>query len=1364
MGKHISRSTFIKSFSVLALSSSFILGSLRHVTISPKAATYSKVDEMLAKLSPAKRAALHQLSTSNKTGLQVSSEIDLDSSKQTSVIVEFKNKPAKVAEIESSLDGQKLTENQASSLVDQDHTEFSKDIGQVLTAEGQSKKVNFKVNRSYKHAFNGVSMSLPANQIKNLLKSKAVKAVWSNEEVYAEPEIPQEEVKLEASVGGLGHSLLGVDKLHKEGFSGKGIKVGVLDTGIDYNHPDLKGVFKGGYDFVNNDADPMETTYEDWKKSGFYEFNLLTGQPYYTEHGTHVAGIIAGQGKNDGRYSMKGVAPDVDLYAYKVLGHYGGGFTENILAGIDKAVEDGMDVINLSLGAGINNPLYTTSVAINQAVLSGVTAVIAAGNSGNNMYTLGSPGTAALALTVGASDEPYNLFTYKAGLQSGTETIPANLQQMANGYTDHIEELNGKSFPIVNVGLGAQADYKNKDVKGKVVLVGRGNITLNEKVKFAKQNGAAAVIMYNNNPEEGQIPFFLGEAVDYVHTFSLTNSEGLALKAKINTDSTFTFNELGQMQTKGDNLADFSSRGPARVTYDIKPEVTAPGVGVFSTVPSYMVNKVDQTDYQYAYKRLSGTSMASPNVAGVAALMLQANPNLEPSEVKSILMNTADPLSKDYSVFEVGAGRIDAYEAVHSNIEIQVIDETPIIKNGKEKSIKNETGALSFGTVDLLEDSNVERTISIKNSGDETKIFDIAVQFQSERGSKDADKNGVKVIVEPTMKITGNKQRKTTSSIFIPKTAEKGLYEGYIVFTNQTNTEETYKIPFGVHVVEEGIGTFETSSLGLSEDHYRDAYSSPNTIKTINAQVQMKSNVRYIDFILEDGKTNQEIGYLGTVNGFSLNEGDLVNLNLFNGTYYPFDNTSPNGIKSTSAVLNEGFYRIKMLATSDTGKQFIEYRNLIVDNRKPKYTIDGPVGDIIEYEEGQKFVTITGSVFDQDVEGYKAAGMKIDQSANKVYDTAQGEIPVEIPVNKDGTFKYEVPIGTGAKVVKLVVTDSAGNGSVTPKTIKILKKGTPYLTAIVDKDTAKPDDIVKAKIVLKNAVDFKKGTVNLSIASDYLNIENIALHPDSSKLGDVKLTKTTNSVTVEATENNTQTLNGDIPLVEVTYKVKDYNFEIRPDSSLVFASSTYVNRAGKTTSLITNSPYVDLVPTYSKMKSILYAEGLLTSSGAFDSKRDYSLVGADVSVQDANGNKYDQIFTKLGKMEALHLALTDKPLQLTVKVPGHFRTLYDFKIGMLNENGELSGQFKKINLPTLLGGDVNGDDVIDVMDALYIQTYWGTNKRSADINVDGKVDAKDLAFVEKNYLMQNPTVQNAPKAISKYKTKTLEIVKGELGL
>ncbi|MEH6995874.1 dockerin type I domain-containing protein, partial [Neobacillus drentensis] len=129
-----------------------------------------------------------------------------------------------------------------------------------------------------------------------------------------------------------------------------------------------------------------------------------------------------------------------------------------------------------------------------------------------------------------------------------------------------------------------------------------------------------------------------------------------------------------------------------------------------------------------------------------------------------------------------------------------------------------------------------------------------------------------------------------------------------------------------------------------------------------------------------------------------------------------------------------------------------------------------------------------------------------------------------------------------------------------------------------------------------------------------------------------------------------------------------------------------------------------------------------------------------------------------------NLPLTDDQYELDFNVPGHFTVHKNFTIGF-HEDGKVTYQNLMLSrLNPAIAGDVNKDDVIDVMDALYIQTYWGTNNREADINFDGVVDAKDMAFVEKNYLMQNPTINNAPVPNKKYKSQTLETVKSSLGL
>ncbi|MEH7453261.1 S8 family peptidase [Gottfriedia acidiceleris] len=280
-----------------------------------------------------------------------------------------------------------LDEKEADQLVDDSHASFNNDLAKVFSAKGTKKASVYKVNRTFKTTFNGVSMKLPANQVENLLKSEAVKAVYSDVEISAEPLVHAKDIAPEQMGLGMAdeRSHLQVDKLHAEGHKGKGIKVGVLDTGIDYNHPYLKPAFKGGYDFIDNDNNPMETTYEDWKKSGKAEKNS-SGNTYYTEQGTHVSGTIGGRGANHSKYATTGITPEADLYAYRVLGPYGSGATTGIIAALDKATEDGMDVINMSLGSATNDPMDVVSMAVNNAVLNGVTAVLSAGNSGDAIY------------------------------------------------------------------------------------------------------------------------------------------------------------------------------------------------------------------------------------------------------------------------------------------------------------------------------------------------------------------------------------------------------------------------------------------------------------------------------------------------------------------------------------------------------------------------------------------------------------------------------------------------------------------------------------------------------------------------------------------------------------------------------------------------------------------------------------------------------------------------------------------------------------------------------------------------------------------------------------------------------------------
>ncbi len=406
-------------------------------------------------------------------------------------------------------------------------------------------------------------MELPKNEVETLLQTGAVKRIWKDEVVQAPLPIKLEEKESTKEVklpSALPH--IGVDKLHNEGVKGNGVKVAVIDTGIDYNHPDLKDSYKGGYDFVDNDDDPMETTYKDWLKSGAFETNY--GATYYTSHGTHVSGTIAANPKNEVEYAMTGVAPEVDLYVYRVLGPYGRGETSNIIDAIEYSVEQDMDVINLSLGSSYNTSLEITAVAINNAAKFGVVPVVAAGNSGEGVGTLGTPGTSPFAITVGASTLSTDYPT--ADFSLGTVKVNANL--LASNFGDDEKKIANKEYELVDVGDGNPYDLMEKDLKGKIAIVNRSYINLYSIISTLKYVGAEGAIIYNN--ESGDIPYFFGEDANFIPTFTLTKAEGQSLLSQLNTDKSVFIDNVKENSVPGDSIASFSSRGPVLAKDGIK--------------------------------------------------------------------------------------------------------------------------------------------------------------------------------------------------------------------------------------------------------------------------------------------------------------------------------------------------------------------------------------------------------------------------------------------------------------------------------------------------------------------------------------------------------------------------------------------------------------------------------------------------------------------------------------------------------------------------------------------------------------------------------------------------------------------------
>ena len=436
------------------------------------------------------------------------------------------------------------------------------------------------------------------------------------------------------------------------GFTGKGIKIGVIDTGINLSHPDFfnqdeTSRFLKGYDFVDNDTIPQDTN----------------------GHGTQVTGIIAADGQ------LKGIAPMAEIFSYRVSSDGESVPSDLIIKAINQAVEDKVDIINISLGVNMTHNKIDN--AVNHAINQGIVVVAAAGNSGPDKSTIGSPARNPNAITVGAT---YN--NQDSSMVSTLEVGKTQFQVLPMLGTDTISDPI--STEIVFAKYSRENDFEGIDVKGKIVLAERGGevpeeiVFFSDKEIFASKNGAKGLIVYNNQPG-----IFYGELIheyvseDYdptIPTVSMTREEGLELREILETESLGTFNVFNHP----DFIATFSSRGPVSPFY-LKPDLVAPGVFV------------NTTSLKNFYNITSGTSYAAPHVAGAIALLLEKNPELTPNEIKSVLVSTSDVITDEYNKkfeFDVGgSGRIDLEKAFSSEL---IFEPPKLIFNLSEQKISEE--------------------------------------------------------------------------------------------------------------------------------------------------------------------------------------------------------------------------------------------------------------------------------------------------------------------------------------------------------------------------------------------------------------------------------------------------------------------------------------------------------------------------------------------------------------------------------------------------------------------------------------------------------------------------------------------------
>ena len=1333
----------------------------------------ANVEDMLQGLTEAERAALQQLEAS--PGFTIHPEINVTDSNPVQVIVEFKQDPAKVTVLKAKAEKQRsaVSMSKAAKQVDASHQEFKQAIGKWKRVQS-SASTDVEITQEYRDAFNGVAMTLPGNQVEDLLDTGVVKRIWKNEEVqltFPETNGGKMKPKMIDSI-----PQIGVDKLHKEGITGAGIKVGVIDTGIDYHHPDLVNAYAGyqqkegedpsevnpdsvkGWDFVDDDADPMEMTYEEWLESGQPEF-APNGSSYYTSHGTHVSGTIAGQKENDMDGAVKGVAPDVDLYSYRVLGAYGSGETAWVLAGIDKAVKDEMDVINLSLGINTNDPLSPTSVAVNNAMLAGVVTTVAAGNTGPGEKTVGSPGAAALPITVGASDVSQNIPTFTA---TAGELVLDDVELLAKHFTDNLADYQDQSLAVVDAGLGSEADFANVNVEGKIALIERGELTFDEKISNAKAAGAAATIVYNN--EEGQIPHYVGENVAYIPSFRLSQADGEALQEAVAAGAEFTFGELGNIQTQGDHLADFSSRGPVEGTYDIKPDVVAPGVAIYSTVPAF-INDPENESYDVAYARMQGTSMATPHVAGAIALILQENPDFTPFDVKAALMNTSVALQEDYSVYEVGAGRINAYRAVHADTALIVQDETATI----DGEMDNPTGSLSYGSNYQEGDQPVEvsKDVELKNTDPDTdKSYDINAEFLPESGKiLDAETNGVHFKLPDTIDVAAGKSEILDAKIHVPTDAAYGQYEGYLYIVNQQNEQDSYRIPFAIRVTDKGIDYMEVSPPAISTE------ATPVMFTMV--RFKLKSEPDTIDVLVHDQETGEPVGFVGTMD-VSMMAPDRDLGMRFNGRVYLFTDDPSNPISTESTALPEGVYQLEMIGYDADGKTYQVEDVFVTDNTPPEMTfLDYEPGiyevdeSMYTVEDGESAVWVHTNIYDSTIDVLKELGKDVDQSSNILFYMQDNMIfPGQIPVQPNGDAKFGIPaeeIADGPTSLHITAVDMA-SGSIArirhDAKYTFIKKGSDYAIPSYNQEKVFLGDTFKMTLSLNNVKQLMNSSfqVNYDMAyyefvdfsanealENYAEENGLDIHLDEPEITEGNFNTELVKVGASLDKEGFAGLDGDMPFLDVTFKVigDEYYVEPRHLDVLNFTYERYGEADRVTIPVLSrSSDRLQLIAKHSVLKGYIKPEAFL-DEGSLSLNVDFSTIGASVYVEDGNGDQYEGTLDKNGQYEVRGIPVERGDYTLVVEVPGHLPSVNPVEISR-EADGEVIGRNISFNAGLNPAGDINQDGVIDIHDVMRIVAKYGKADEKLDINQDGIVDETDIRFIEKNFLEVGPDAKKQP--------------------
>ena len=592
---------------------------------------------------------------------------------------------------------------------------------------------NIQFKEEFTAVFNGFSAEVEARDVAGIGLLEGVKAVYETTE-YDRPSIEPQMVHSKELV----QAQLAWEKYS---FKGEGMVVGVIDTGIDPSHRDMILSDNSSGDITSSEVSSLlaEGSIEPgqyFTSKVPFGYNYMDGNteirdlgPDASMHGMHVSGTVGANGDEENG-GIKGVAPEAQLLALKVFGNdplFPSTYGDIYVKAMDDAIKLGADVLNMSLGstAGYVDNSSPEQQAVTRAQENGLLVAISAGNSDmfgsgtwypyadNQDYGLtGSPSVSEDSFGVASfENDSITASSFKYSLD-GTES-GRSLFLLANDQDP--SELPQDSYEVVFAGFGTPQDFTGKDLKGKFALVSRGSISFVEKGLNAQAAGAAGVIVYNN--AAGTINMASDPAIKIPYMSTL-QADGLAMKAGLDAGKVVTVafdgKYLDTPNPEKGKMSSFTSWGPTP-NLDFKPEITAPGGNIFSTL----------NDNEYGL--MSGTSMAAPHVAGGTALVLErVNEEFgltgaaRVQFAKNLMMNTAKPVELKAGEYvsprRQGAGIMQLANALETDV---------MVTNASTGEAKVALKEINGGQFNFA--------LKAKNFSNEQKTYDVKVQLQVDR-------------------------------------------------------------------------------------------------------------------------------------------------------------------------------------------------------------------------------------------------------------------------------------------------------------------------------------------------------------------------------------------------------------------------------------------------------------------------------------------------------------------------------------------------------------------------------------------------------------------------------------------------------